>query len=231
MKRFICSQKIFDYLHEFNLLEHFSKELINNMELFIYQKGELICKKHTELTHIFFLVRGKLKTYNLYDNGKSLLLKFNYPLSVFGDVELFSHHKVHCSVEAMCKSTLIAIEVSKVRKIAGTDYKFLRLILQNVCDKLHGTSSSASLNLLYSLKTRIASYLLSMSNSCQSNELVFTIPKSIELAQLLGTSYRHLNRTLKELITSNIICKDNKQITILDLNKLTELAKGNIYET
>ena len=50
----------------------------------------------------------------------------------------------------------------------------------------------------------------------------------LEIAQFLGTTYRHLNRTLNELEAKSIIRCENKTIYILDEEKLRDLAK-NLY--
>lgn len=50
----------------------------------------------------------------------------------------------------------------------------------------------------------------------------------LEIAEFLGTTYRHLNRTFKELESQGIIKCENKKINILDMKKLNELSK-NIY--
>jgi CRP-like cAMP-binding protein len=55
-------------------------------------------------------------------------------------------------------------------------------------------------------------------------------PKLTELADLLGTSYRHLNRVIKKLSLESIIERKKGVFYIKDIQKLKELAIGNIYE-
>ncbi|MDF2609416.1 MAG: cyclic nucleotide-binding domain protein [Lachnospiraceae bacterium] len=49
-----------------------------------------------------------------------------------------------------------------------------------------------------------------------------------EIAEFLGTTYRHLNRTMHELEAKSIIQRENKTIHILDEKALKDLSK-NLY--
>ena len=49
------------------------------------------------------------------------------------------------------------------------------------------------------------------------------------MADLLGTSYRHLIRTINKLCDEKIIRKEKNSIVILNINALEELA-GDLYE-
>jgi CRP-like cAMP-binding protein len=48
-----------------------------------------------------------------------------------------------------------------------------------------------------------------------------------DIAQFLGTTYRHLNRTLHELEHHGIIRCEDRKIYLLDEEKLQELAKND----
>lgn len=231
-------QKTFDrkiimsYIRKYDLEKIFNENIIEKIELISFSKGEVVCSNASELRYMFFLVEGKIKTYTLHDNGKSILLGFSHPLSVLGDVELFTGYNVLCNVESIDNSTFIAIKMEELRTYAYENPIFLKFIIENLSSKLYITTSAASINLLYSFETRLASYLLSMSNYNDklSDYIEIKIPKLTEIAPLLGTSYRHLNRTIKEFINKDIIQKRNSMVIIKDLEKLKELSEGNIYE-
>jgi CRP/FNR family putative post-exponential-phase nitrogen-starvation transcriptional regulator len=54
--------------------------------------------------------------------------------------------------------------------------------------------------------------------------------KLTEIATLLGTSYRHLNRVIDKLIARKIIRKEKRAIIIENIKALKELSRGNLYE-
>ena len=51
-----------------------------------------------------------------------------------------------------------------------------------------------------------------------------------DIADMIGTSYRHLNRVIKNLCNENIISRSNGKLYVKDLNRLKDIAKNNIYE-
>jgi CRP-like cAMP-binding protein len=122
--------------------------------------------------------------------------------------------------------------VNDINKHAGNDPVFLNFVIRNLGYKLYTISNSTSINLLYSLEKRFASYIISISseevNSKDINEIKTT--SMTEMATLLGTSYRHLNRVIRELADKGIVSKKNGNISVQDYAALKKLAGGLLYE-
>jgi CRP-like cAMP-binding protein len=202
------------------------------MSLMSYDRGECICNTGDDLEYFFFNVKGKLKVYTLMENVKSLLLRFNKPLSILGDVEFMSGYRIKCNVDSLNESHLIGIRIEDIHKYAGKDPVFLGFVIKNLGYKLYTISNSTSINLLYPLEKRFASYIISVMSEEGYSKSIKEIETTnlTEMATLLGTSYRHLNRVLRELSDREIIGKKNGNISIVDFTKLKELAGGLIYE-
>lgn len=231
MKLIYNSKLLLSYIKKYNLNSIFEREMIEYMELFSFVKGELICSKNTEMKYIYFLVSGKLKIYTLHDNGKSVLLRFSNPLSILGDVEFLTDVNINCNVEALNQGVLIAMKFDILHKYAYNDSSFLRFVIKNLSSKLYTTSNSASINLLYPLENRFASYLISVSmdnTNGKYNELKTS--RLTDIANLLGTSYRHLCRVVNKLISDGIIEKSKGTIIVKNPNRLKDLSGGNLYE-
>jgi CRP-like cAMP-binding protein len=232
MKRITDKNLLEAYIREFDLDSLFQKDMRPYMSLMSFERGECICNTGDELEYFYFNVKGKLKVYTLMENGKSLLLRFNKPLSILGDVEFMSGYKIKCNVDSLNESHLIGMTVDDIRKHAGNDPIFLSFVIRNLGYKLYTISNSTSINLLYSLEKRFASYIISISsedsNSRGINEIKTT--SITEMATLLGTSYRHLNRVISELADRGIVSKKNGVISVLEYRALKELANGLLYE-
>ncbi|MGB3368006.1 MAG: helix-turn-helix domain-containing protein [Acidaminobacteraceae bacterium] len=69
----------------------------------------------------------------------------------------------------------------------------------------------------------ISSYLL---EHLKDQEYVSLNSSLQEIAQFFGTSYRNLNRTLKEMESNSIISCKGKKVYILDKEALRELSKN-----
>ncbi|MBC2399342.1 CRP-like cAMP-binding protein [Clostridium tetanomorphum] len=209
----------------------FLNDLTKYMELHSFNKNEHICKYKEKLSYFYFLVHGKANVYLLLKNGKSLLLRFYKPLSLIGDVEFVNDNYTSSNIQVVEKTLCIGISMECLRTLALEDTNFLTYIINSLGDKLEKNSKSSSINLLYPLENRLASYLLAISSPKDKSLDINGIStyKLTEMADLLGTSYRHLLRTIDKFCKQNIIKKYKNSIIILDINQLEQLA-GDIYE-
>jgi CRP-like cAMP-binding protein len=111
------------------------------------------------------------------------------------------------------------------------DPKFLSFMCENLSEKLIRLSKYSSINLLYSLENRLASYMLAISSSDEGEKSkgINLDGNLTEVSELLGTSYRHLLRTLNKLCLQGVVIKNKDFYEILDIKKLEVLA-GDLYE-
>ncbi|MGO4371291.1 Crp/Fnr family transcriptional regulator [Paenibacillus sp. MCAF20] len=224
--------RIAQYVKAHRLEAIFDEETIKEMKLLTYEKGQALCAAGDQLQHLYLLVKGKIKVYTLLPNGKSVLLRFNEPLAVIGDMELMTGYPVRCTVESVGQSLFIAIKTDVLRARSCHDPRFLTYIIQLLSHKLYTAANASSLNLLYPVENRLASYLLSISpEACiQPKRDEMRTEKLTELAELLGTSYRHLNRIITKLEKEDVITRKRGSIVIRDMQRMKELASGNLYQ-
>lgn len=197
-----------------------------------YRASEVIIGNKKKMEKIFFLVSGKIKILTLQENGKRVLIRFSTPLNILGDLEFLSDYPIETQVEAVTDVIFITINQDEARRKLYNDSDFLRLIIINLGHKLKTMTKNASNNLLYPLKSRLASYLLSISHDENKNKLSEDIMTSnlTDIAEFLGTTYRHLNRVLKELEEKNIIRREPKHIKILNMEQLISISNALSYE-
>lgn len=223
----IINNKILNYyLDKYSLDQYLNINLLKSCKMYTFEKNETICTLNDKLEYMYFLVKGKAKVTTLLSSGQSLLLCFNNPLSIIGDLELLDNPYADCNVVTLDNCTCIAIPIWSIHKFGYNDPLFLRFIISSLEKKLRNNSLYSSINILYPLENRFASYLLSVTPS-DSN--IITIEGVNHISELLGSSYRHLNRVIKSLIDSNIIKKTKNEIHILNISKLKALAK-DIYK-
>jgi len=231
MKTIQHAERLARYVSEHRLDAIFDTASIGMMTLLAYEKGEAVCSPGDQLNQLFLLVKGKIKVYTTLPNGKSVLLRFNEPLAVIGDMEMMTGYPVRCMVESVGVSHFIAINAEALRDTAIRDPRFLTFIVKQLSYKLYTVSNASSLNLLYPVENRLASYLVSIMPvdplSPSIDEL--KTEKLTEVAELLGTSYRHLNRVITQLSADGIIERKRGAIFIRDAKRLLELASGNLY--
>lgn len=213
------------YFVKHDIKKIFDEDIETYAQLHFYKKDEFILEAESELEYYYFLVDGKIKITYLFENGKSMLLKFYKDFNTIGDLELLKNIPIRCNVEAMEDTYLIAIPSVTLRKKYIDNINFLHHLINSLSEKLDSTINNSSYNFIYPLTNRLASYLI---GHITDKNYVLLNSSFKEIAQFLGTTYRHLSRTFKELESESIIKCENKTIYILDEDRLQELAK-NLY--
>lgn len=220
-----------NYIIKYGIDEIFTSSMKNIMELLLFKKNEYICREGEEINYLFFFVEGKAKVYTTLSNGKSLLLSFFKEFKILGDLEIINAKLASSNVQVIEDTYCIGISLENVREYLLNDAKFLRFICNSLGEKLYRCSKNSSINLLYPLENRIASYMIATCERVDDSGL--TIVKFnenlTEISELLGTSYRHLLRTLNVLSLKGTIKKKNNYYEVIDEENLKKLA-ADLYE-
>lgn len=225
MKKILDATLLKQYSKRHNITGIFDDEIVNYAQLHFYEKEEYILKSEDALTYYYLLVDGKIRIFYPFENGKSMFLKFYKDFITIGDLELLKNIPVLCNINAVEDTYLIAIPAKILREKYFDNVKFLHHLVDSLSEKLCGTINNSSYNFVYPLINRLASYLVPQVT--ETNYIMLN-SSYLEIAQFLGTTYRHLNRTFKEMEAKLIIKYDDKKIYVLDIKQLTELSK-NIY--
>lgn len=225
MRRISDVRLIKQYIKKHNIEQRFDCEILKYAQLHFYEKEEYILESGENLEYYYLLVDGKIKIYYPFENGKSMLLKFYKDFNNIGDLELLKDIPILCNIDAVEDTYLIAIPAAILREKYFDNIKLLHHLVDSLSDKLYGTINNSSYNFVYPLINRLSSYLV---EHLTDKSYIILNSSYLEIAQFLGTTYRHLNRTLKEMESRSIIRCDDKKIHILDIDQLRELAK-NIY--
>lgn len=213
------------YILKHNIEDILDREILEYAQLHIYQKDEMILKAENTLEYYYLIADGKIKISYLFENGKSMLLKFYQDFNSIGDVELLKNVPILCDIEAIKDTYLIAIPAEILRTKFMSNLKFLHHLINCLSEKLYVTVNNSSYNFVYPLINRLSSYL--MEHKIEKNDIVLNSTYK-DISEFLGTTYRHLNRTFKEMEEEGIIKVNKKTVHILNEDKLRELSK-NVY--
>lgn len=227
----IRDQKLLHYyLEKYQVNEKFSKDLSQYFKLYRIERGENVYEVNEHLDNFYFLVSGTLKVYYVLENGKTILLRFIKPLGVAGDLEVGVDRTVRTTVNAVTDCHMIGIDISLLKELTHDDPIFMRFIINSLSRKLSAVSNAMAINLSYPLENRFAGYLLSISDMVEDRRVqeIKTFDLK-EIATMLGTSYRHLCRVIKDFSDLGYIQKKKSQIIINDFESLEKLS-GGFYE-
>ncbi|WP_141504777.1 Crp/Fnr family transcriptional regulator [Paenibacillus luteus] len=229
MEIILDKDKIKHYITEFDLNEKLTESDSLPIQLHTYSAGELVLVEGNELQGLYFQVGGLTKVSTSVGTGKSLLLRFCYPLSVFGDIELIQNVVIQSQVEAIQPSSFLFINKHIVENRLMHKHIFLNELLKHLSYKLQTCTTASRINLLASVEERLASYLLTIRLENQFGKEIQTSQIS-EISSLLGTTPRHLNRVIKSLCDIKILGKAHKSIFVVDWKRLDDLSNGLRYE-
>ncbi|MBP3040465.1 cyclic nucleotide-binding domain-containing protein [Bacillaceae bacterium Marseille-Q3522] len=232
MKEIKDCEQVNHYLHSFRIESVFNEQLIPHLSLYSFELGEPICSQGEVSRYLYVLVKGKVKIYTTSEEGKSLILSFKTPLDLIGDIEYVQETDIVNTVEAVSSVAMIGIHHHWLKKYGNKDAQLLQFLLKIITNKFYIKSNSLSFNLLYPVEVRLASYLLSMSFDESDSMFRGQISTAglMDAANMIGTSYRHLNRVIRRFCEEGLIERKKEFIVVKDKEGLSALAGNNIYE-
>lgn len=232
MEAFYDEQQLLHYLKQFNLEQVFEQKLRPNMDICRFDKCELICRAGEISEYLYVLVQGKIKIFTTSAQDKTLVLCFKTPLEVVGDVEFVRESNIVNTVQAVTPVTMLRIHYRWLAEHAGDHAPLLRFLLKIMTDKFYIDSNFSNFNLMYPVEVRLASYLLSISTEEAGNIVHEELDafNMTDIAHLIGTSYRHLNRVIQKLCADGLIERKQGLLLVKDQDGLRALAGHNIYD-
>ncbi|QRG69482.1 Crp/Fnr family transcriptional regulator [Brevibacillus choshinensis] len=232
MKEVLDRKLLQHYLQEHQLQAVFNERIKPHVGLYSFEQGELICSQGEVPQNLYVLLKGKLKVYTTSEEGKTLILSFKTPLELIGDIEYVRGTDIVNTVEAVSPVLMLGVGHRWLHKYGKSDPQLLQFLLDHITRKFYVKSSSMSFNLMYPVEVRLASYLLSVSFDDTDTELTGRLDTTsmMDAANLLGTSYRHLNRVLRQFCAEGLIERSKGLVLVKDVEGLRKLARHNIYE-
>lgn len=225
-------QLLEEKMEEYSIKEIFPNDKEYPFTLQYYVPGEIILHEGAKIKSLLFLVEGKARVTSSIATGKSLLLRFIHPFSIVGDIELIRDIPVQSQIQAVDECLLIGLSFDYIQRYELENPKLLHTLLEHVSYKLQTCTTASRVNLLATVENKFASYLISTISSKPKNNFAFELKTDNvkEIANLLGTTYRHLNRVIHTLVEDNVIVRSKDSIQIIDWLKLEKAANGIRYE-
>lgn len=190
--------------------------------------GETVFSEGEKAEGFYIVIHGRIKIYKISAAGKSQIIHIFGPGSPFGEAAIFMDNRFPAYAEAITEAGLAYIKFDEFLKYLKKDPQFALNIIATLCMRLKSFLKTIEELSLDEVSTRLAKYLTGLAESAprakKSDTAVVTlnIKKNI-LANQLGTIPETLSRTFSKLKKQGLIKMDKKTITILSLEKLSEL--------
>lgn len=201
------------------------KDLTNESNINYYKKKQKVYSEGNRPTILYYVKKGKVKTFKTNDNGKELVIGLYNKNDFLGHIALLE--------QTNYRETAVAMEDTELAEIPKEDFevminnnrevstKFIELLAKNVSEK-----EEQLIGMAYnSLRKKVANALITLNKKYNSeNDEKFKIDITREsLASIAGTATESLIRTLGDFRNENLISIHESVISILDAKKLENL--------
>jgi CRP-like cAMP-binding protein/CheY-like chemotaxis protein len=211
------------YLMEASMGKDYMKLLTEDRNINNYKKKQIVYSEGNRPNRLYYVLKGKVKTYKSNDNGKELVTELFLPGDFLGYVAMLENTAYKDSAEAMEETELAIIPYEDFDQLINNNkevaQKFIRLLAKNISER-----ETQLVNIAYnSLRKKEADALLMLykkyHKNPQSNEAMVISRGS--LATIAGTAKESLIRTLSDFRNEKLIdIREDGSIVILNLAKM-----------
>jgi CRP-like cAMP-binding protein/CheY-like chemotaxis protein len=201
------------------------KKLSLEHDVRFYKKKDDIYKEGGYPKGIYFINKGKVKTFQTNESGKELITELHKEGDFFGYLSLLQEENYTSSATALEDAEIFMLPkedfFALIYKNGEVSRKFIEMLSNNLRE-----NEKQLVQLAYnSVRKRVAEALVKLSDTYKKeNEKKFSMTISREdLANLVGTATETVIRTLSDFKEAKIIEVSGSTLTILDHEKLSHM--------
>ncbi len=190
-----------------------------------YKKKQVIYMEGNHPLRLYYVQRGKVKTFKRNEDGKELVVELYNAGDFLGYVALLEGTVYKDTAEAMEECEIAVIPREDFEELLNSNqevaFQFIRMLARNVSNK-----EQQLLGLAYnSLRKKVAEALMNLNRKYnQQPETPFTIDISRDnLATIAGTATESLIRTLGDFREEKLIDIREGAIVIINEKKLANM--------
>jgi CRP-like cAMP-binding protein len=216
MEQINSKKQLNDYYNHFLLEDYFSFDIRPYTSVIRFEPNEAILQEGSKPTYLYYMLNGRAKLFLSHKNGSISLINFLSAPCFIGEMELLDKEKKSDGVTAISACICFAVKISNCKKKMLNDTVFLQYLCRFLSSKAIGNTYNYAKNQSYSLRVRLASFILMTSIHGVYRE------RHTEVAEFLGVTYRHLLFVLAEFVKEGLLIKTDGGYRI---NKIEELRK------
>lgn len=211
------------YIKKYPVQQYFSADVTQYLELHTFKKGDFVCEDRKTPDHFFFILEGKVKLSLIHQDGNVTLVQYYEPGDVLGELELLGMRQHSQAIQAVGNVTCLALPFAECKDMMLSDAVFMQNLCRLMAGKMQRSVNKLVNTQTYPLENRLAEYLLMKEAEVGRGQWMHV--KLTDLAQYLGTSYRHLSRVIKDFDEAGWIEKERTKMRVLERDGLRELAE------
>ncbi|MCD4731708.1 MAG: Crp/Fnr family transcriptional regulator [Bacteroidales bacterium] len=201
-------------------------QLINEHRFEIkFNKGEIIRKQGTFLSHVISLNSGLAKLYIEGLNSKNLILRIIKPTRFIGGPGMYYDQRHHYTVAALIDTSACFIEINIFKEIIHSNPVFAAEFMKEFSINMLSTYDRLINITQKQIPGRMADALLYFSDEIFDNNKIASVISKQDLADLTSMSKDSAVKILREFNEEGIIKTQPDFIEITDKEALIKISK------
>ncbi len=197
--------------------------LLSNIKIEHHKTGEIIFRPGQHADRLFLIQAGRVKVYKLSARGDEQILHLYGKGNTFGEAVMWVKGDYPAFAEAVTDLTLLTVNRRSLRTAINRSPDLAMGMIAGMSSKLREFAELIEALSLKEVPARLAGVLLAESKKTGASTFKLGQTKR-QLAAQIGTVAETLSRSLGQLKTSGLIDVKGSQITLLDVDRLSDLA-------
>ncbi|MFA9398628.1 MAG: Crp/Fnr family transcriptional regulator [Clostridiaceae bacterium] len=188
-----------------------------------YKKGETIYLEG-ELSEILFVInKGKVKIFNISEDGKEQIIRILGVGDFMGELSLFTKYPLKNNAEAIEATSICIIYSKNINELIEKNPSIALKIIKELSVRLETTEEMIESLRHKDVEQRVADILIKLAD--ENNVINLSISKK-DLAAYIGMSQETLSRKLSKFQEGDLISQEGqRKIVILDIVTLSKISK------
>ena len=193
--------------------------VIERMQVVTFEVGRFMLHQDEYHDDTYLLVNGRIKLYLISPNGKSVVLDVYGPGMFLGEQEAIIKKPYSASIINITPVTLLKMSNQDFVNWSQHDHRFANRMISYLSEQIYHLTKRTERYSLYSAMQQIGLELM------QSFKEQRPISRE-QLTYRVDTSYRNINRVLKQLSELGIIDASKPAIKIINVEELQRIIKS-----
>lgn len=194
---------------------------IEDKKTFNYQKKDILFREFDKAYHVYYIKKGKAKSYKINDDGKEFIFEIFSKGDIIGMWDVLKGEEYFLSVSALEDLEAVRISKDEIQKLLENNYdaaiNLIQMMSKDIQDK-----EERIVQLAYdTVRMRVASALINLYDlfTDEKGRSSFKIARE-DLAAMVGTSTESVIRTLSDFKKEELINITNNEISIKNIQAL-----------
>jgi CRP/FNR family transcriptional regulator len=191
------------------------------------QRNKHVFEYGQKFTSLYAVRSGAIKAYSVDQNGEEQVIGFYLPGELFG-LDAIHNDAYVCSAKALETSAVCELPYTQVTELSAKIHNLQAHMYKTFSKEINTDQQFHRLLSKKTAEERISTFLQNLSERYQRRKLSptsFRLPMSrTDIGNYLGLAVETVSRVFTRLQQNGILKVDGKELQILDLGKLCDIA-------